>query len=198
MEIQNIIPVSCNFLLSHEVGVRALLLPAQSHWCQHRGGARLTEMWQTKPFGDVMSKDSVMSLPIMGACFYSCCCLEQNQRRVLLRSCFGKRHQQVVEDSLPTSKMVSFEGILKSFLFLKFFLIHLWGRKMRLFKEFLCKGGKCWNAIARNPSEKRYRSYIRLPVEIIWSGRPERPAGILFHQRLMEASHSNVLKAVEN
>lgn len=45
---------------------------------------------------------------------------------------------------------------------------------------------------------RRYRSYIRLPVEIIWSGCPERPAGILFHQRLMEASHSNVLKAVEN
>lgn len=202
MEIQNIIPVSCNFLLSREVGVRALLLPAQSHCCQHRGGSRLSEMWQTKLFGVVMSKDSVLSLPIMGPCLHSCCCLEKNQCRVLLRSCFGKRHQQIVEDSLPTSKMVTsgfvFFYFILFFLSFLFFLIHLWGRKIQMLKQFLCRGGKCWNATARNPSEKRYRSYIRLPVEIIWSGRPERPAGILFHQRLMEASHSNVLKAVEN
>lgn len=199
MEIQNIIAISCNFLLSHEVGVGALLLPAQSHCCQHRGGSRPSQMWQTKFFGDVTGKDSVMSLPIMGACLDSCCCLEPSQCRALLRSCFGKRHQQIVEDSLPTSKMVRFLGFFQVFfLFFLFFLIHLWGRKIRLLKEFFCKGGKCWNASARNPSEKRYQSYIRLPVEIIWSGRPERPAGILFHQRLMEASHSNVLKAVEN
>lgn len=119
LEIQNILSVSCNFLLPCEVGVRALLLPAQSHCCQHRGGSRPLEIWQTKFFGDVMGKDSVRP-PIMGACLHSCCCPEQRHCRVLLRLCFGKRHQQNVEDPLPTSKMVHF-FFFKLYLFLKFF-----------------------------------------------------------------------------
>lgn len=160
-----------------------------------RGGSRPLGMWQTKFFRDVMVKDSVRP-PIMGACLHSCCCPEQSQCRAFAEIMLWEKASAKCGRFAANKQEGQF--FFKFSFFLKFFLINLWGRKIWLFKEFLCKGGKCWSATARNPSEKRYRSYIELPVEIIWSGRPERPAGILFHQRLMEASHSNVLKAVEN
>lgn len=195
MEIQIIISVSCNFLLSHEVSERALLLPDQSHHCQQRRVQALRDV-ANKIFQRCDGQRQCQTS------YHGCllALLLLSRAKSVQGFCWdhalGKGMSKVWKIRCQQARRSIF---LKNFLsFLKFFLICVWGRKIWLFKEFLCKGGKCWSATARNSSEKRYRSYIKLPVEIIWSGCPERPAGILFHQRPMEASHSNVLKAVEN
>lgn len=175
------------------MGVRAFLLPTQSHHWQHGEGSRLLgmqgflEMWQGRR-QQIFSQPCLLSFLLSARAKSMQCFAERQLWRKAPAKCerFTANKQEGQHTFFPC-------------LFLSFFfLFHLGGRKIGLSKEFLCKGRMCWNATARNPSEKRYRSYIELPAEIIWSRRPERPAGILFHQRLMEASHANVLKAVEN
>ena len=120
------------FCLMFVMGVRALLLPAQSHHHQHGEGSRLLGMWWARVPGDVTGKDSGRP-PRSAACLHSCCRPEQSQCSVSLRASFGERHQQSVKDSLPTSKKVNI-FFFPFFVLLFFFLINLWRRKIWLFK----------------------------------------------------------------